>query len=43
VLDGIPESMVIGLNIFEGGDVGAAYLAAVFISNLPDRSLRRAG
>jgi ZIP family zinc transporter len=36
VLDGIPESMVIGLTIFEGGKVGAAYLTAVFISNLPE-------
>ena len=39
VLDGIPESMVIGLTIFEGGAVGAAYLAAVFISNLPEVDL----
>jgi ZIP family zinc transporter len=36
VLDGIPESMVIGLTIFSGGKVGATYLAAVFISNLPE-------
>jgi len=36
VLDGIPESMVIGLTIFQGGAVGAAYLVAVFISNLPE-------
>jgi len=36
VLDGIPESMVIGLTIFQGGGIGAAYLAAVFISNLPE-------
>jgi ZIP family zinc transporter len=36
VLDGIPESMVIGLTISTGGKVGAAYLAAVFISNLPE-------
>jgi zinc transporter, ZIP family len=36
VLDGIPESMVIGLTIYEGGAVGAAYLVAVFISNLPE-------
>ena len=36
VLDGIPESMVIGLAIYEGGAVGAAYLAAVFISNVPE-------
>jgi ZIP family zinc transporter len=36
VLDGIPESMVIGLTIYEGGAVGAAFLAAVFVSNLPE-------
>jgi ZIP family zinc transporter len=36
VLDGVPESMVIGLTIFRGGAVGAAYLIAVFISNLPE-------
>ena len=36
VLDGIPESMVIGLTIYQGGAVGAAYLAAVFMSNLPE-------
>jgi ZIP family zinc transporter len=36
VLDGIPESMVIGLTLYEGGEVGAAYLTAVFISNLPE-------
>jgi zinc transporter, ZIP family len=36
VLDGVPESMVIGLTIFQGGAVGAAYLVAVFISNLPE-------
>jgi ZIP family zinc transporter len=38
VLDGVPEPMVIGLAIYEGVAVGAAYLAAVFISNLPSRS-----
>jgi len=36
VLDGIPESIVIGLTIYQGGAVGAAYLAAVFISNVPE-------
>ncbi len=36
VLDGIPESMVIGLTIALGGEVGVAYLTAVFISNLPE-------
>jgi ZIP family zinc transporter len=43
VLDGIPESMVIGVTIFEGGAVGAAYLAAVFISNLPEAISSTAG
>ncbi len=36
VLDGIPESIVIGLTILESGAVGAAFLVAVFISNLPE-------
>ena len=36
VLDGIPESLVIGLTIYESGTIGAAYLAAVFISNVPE-------
>jgi zinc transporter, ZIP family len=36
VLDGIPESVVIGLTIYESGAVGAAYLVAVFISNVPE-------
>lgn len=36
VLDGIPESMVIGLTIAIGGEVGVAYLTAVFVSNLPE-------
>ncbi len=43
VLDGIPESMVIGLTIYEGGAVGAAYLVAVFISNLPEAISSTAG
>ena len=43
VLDGIPESMVIGFTIFEGGPVGAAYLIAVFISNLPEAISSTAG
>jgi len=43
VLDGIPESVVIGLTIFKGGAVGFAYLAAVFISNLPESISASAG
>jgi zinc transporter, ZIP family len=36
VLDGIPESMVIGLDVLGGEGVSAAILAAVFLSNLPE-------
>jgi ZIP family zinc transporter len=36
VLDGIPESIVLGLTILEGGGVSVAFLAAVFLSNLPE-------
>jgi len=36
ILDGIPESIVIGLSISEGGSVSLAMLVAVFISNLPE-------
>jgi ZIP family zinc transporter len=36
VLDGIPESAVIGLTLLEGGAVSAAMLVAVFLSNLPE-------
>jgi ZIP family zinc transporter len=43
VLDGIPESAVIGLTIFQSGGVGAAYLVAVFISNLPEAISSTAG
>ena len=36
VLDGIPESAVIGLGLLEGKGVSVAVLAAVFLSNLPE-------
>jgi zinc transporter, ZIP family len=36
VLDGIPESIVIGLTLLSGDGVGVAVLAAVFLSNLPE-------
>jgi ZIP family zinc transporter len=36
VLDGIPESVVIGVGLLGGGGVSAAMLAAVFLSNLPE-------
>lgn len=43
VLDGIPESMVIGLTLLYGGKVGTAYLTAVFISNVPEAISSSAG
>jgi zinc transporter, ZIP family len=36
VLDGIPESAVIGLGLLEGEGVSVAVIAAVFLSNLPE-------
>jgi ZIP family zinc transporter len=36
ILDGVPESIVIGLGIAKGGAVSLAILVAVFISNLPE-------
>jgi ZIP family zinc transporter len=48
VLDGIPESAVIGISLLEGGTVGVPVLAAVFLSNLPESlssstGMRKAG
>jgi ZIP family zinc transporter len=36
LLDGVPESAVLGLTLLQTGEVGAAMLVAVFISNLPE-------
>ncbi|MFD7076473.1 ZIP family metal transporter [Nocardioides sp. NPDC059952] len=36
VLDGIPESMTLGLTVLSEGTVSLALLAAVFLSNLPE-------
>jgi zinc transporter, ZIP family len=36
LIDGIPESIVIGLGMIEGGAVSAVAVAAVFISNVPE-------
>jgi len=43
ILDGIPESTVVGLSILDGGNVGIAMLIAVFISNLPEAIASTAG
>ena len=36
LLDGIPESIVIGLSIIKGGAVSAVAVAAIFLSNIPE-------
>jgi ZIP family zinc transporter len=48
ILDGIPESLVLGIGLAVGGAISVAFLAAVFISNLPEAiaatvSLKAAG
>jgi ZIP family zinc transporter len=48
ILDGIPESLVLGLTILAAGSVSVAFLVAVFIANLPEAiaataALERAG
>jgi len=42
VLDGIPESVVLGLSLI-GGNVSLAVLVAVFLSNLPESMAATAG
>jgi zinc transporter, ZIP family len=36
LLDGIPESAVLGLTLLQTGQIGASMLVAVFVSNLPE-------
>jgi zinc transporter, ZIP family len=36
LLDAIPESIVLGIGLAMGGSVSVAFLAAVFVSNLPE-------
>ncbi len=48
VLDGIPESAVIGMTLLGGGGIGLAVVAAVFLSNVPESlssaiGMRKAG
>jgi zinc transporter, ZIP family len=35
-LDGIPEQLVLGINVAVGGGVGVSLLVAIFVSNLPE-------
>jgi ZIP family zinc transporter len=43
VLDGIPESIVLGLSLLGGEGVSVAMLSAVFVSNLPEALSSTAG
>ncbi|MER5739706.1 ZIP family zinc transporter [Streptomyces sp. NPDC002262] len=43
LLDGVPESVVIGTGLLGGGSVGAATVVAVFLSNLPEGLASAAG
>jgi ZIP family zinc transporter len=43
LLDGIPESIAIGLSILHGGAVSMATVAAIFLSNLPEGLSSSAG
>lgn len=36
LLDGVPESLVLGLGVAVGGSVNAGFLVAVFVSNVPE-------
>lgn len=36
IMDAIPETAMIGLGIAQGGEIGVALIAAIFISNLPE-------
>src|SRR3954466_15023912 len=43
LLDGVPESVVLGLGLLSGGGVSLSVLAAVFISNVPEGLSSAAG
>ena len=43
LLDGVPESVVLGLGLIGGGGVSLSVLAAVFISNVPEGLSSAAG
>ena len=43
LLDGIPESVVLGVGLLGGGTVSTAVIAAVFISNVPEGLSSAAG
>jgi zinc transporter, ZIP family len=43
VLDGVPESVVVGMGLVDGGGISAAFIVAVFLSNLPEAAAASSG
>jgi ZIP family zinc transporter len=43
IMDGIPESVAIGVSLIEGGAVGAVMVVAVFLRNVPEALSAAAG
>ena len=43
LLDGVPESMVLGMSVAGGGAVSIGFLVAVFVSNIPESLSSTAG
>jgi zinc transporter, ZIP family len=43
VLDGVPESFVVGMGLVDGGGVSVAFIVAVFLSNLPEAAAASSG
>ena len=43
IMDGIPESAAIGISLLGGGNISAALVAAVFLSNIPEGLSSAAG
>jgi ZIP family zinc transporter len=43
LLDGIPESIVIGLTLIAGGAVSTVAVVAIFLSNIPEGLSSAAG
>jgi zinc transporter, ZIP family len=43
VLDGVPESFVVGMDVLSGEGISVAFIAAVFLSNLPESAAATSG
>jgi ZIP family zinc transporter len=41
LLDGLPEAFILGISLALGGSISIAFVAAVFVSNIPQASPAR--